>query len=80
MAQQFRAVVTLFIDIKFKRKDGMHKTLSKVIYELNDTVPVEVIGVDEPVGKLTMGIGEDSFLVKIMESEVMWSVALLSKI
>ena len=70
MTQQFRESVTLLADIRFKRKDGTHKTLSKVLSELNGIVPMEVIGAVEPVGRLTMGV----------ESEVMWSVAPLSKI
>ena len=53
--------MTLLADIKFKRKEGTHKTLSNVILELNGTVPVQVIGVEDLVGKLTMGIDEDSF-------------------
>ena len=61
MAQQFRVVVTLLTYIKFKRKEGTHKTLSNVILELNGIVPVEVIGAEDPLGKLTMGIGEYSF-------------------
>jgi len=60
--------VSLLTDMRFRRKDGTHKTLSNVIFELNGMVPVEVIGAQEPVGKLTIGICEDSALVKIMES------------
>jgi len=54
--------------MRFRRKDGTHKTLSNVIFELNGMVPVEVIGAQEPVDKLTIGIYEDSALVKIVES------------
>lgn len=78
--QQFKELVTLLTDMRFKRKEGTHKTLSKVMSELKGTVPVEVIGTVDPVGKLTMGIGQDFVLVKSVESEVMWSVAPLSKI
>jgi hypothetical protein len=54
--------------MRFRRKDGTHKTLSNVIFELNGMVPVEVIGAQKLVGKLTIGICEDSALVKIVES------------
>lgn len=43
-------MVTLLINIKFKRKNGTHKTFSKVIFELNGMVPIEVIGTKDPVG------------------------------
>ena len=52
--------MTLLTNIKFKR-EGTHKMLSNVISELNSIVLVEVIGAEDPMGKLTMGIGEDSF-------------------
>ena len=47
---------------------------------LNGMVPVEVIGAEEPVGRLTKDIGGDSLWVKNVDSEVIWSVAPLSKI
>lgn len=80
MAQQLRELITLLTDMRFKWKEGTHKTLSKVISELNDMVPMEIIGAEEPVGELPIGIGKDSVLVKSVESKVMWSVAPLSKI
>ena len=42
-----------------------------MIFELNGMVLVEVIGAQEPVSKLTMGICDDSVLVKSVESQVM---------
>lgn len=70
MAQQFRVAVSLAIEIRFKRKLGTHKTLSKVISGFNVTVPVEVIEAVDPVGKLTIGTGDDCVLVKSEGSEV----------
>ena len=70
MAQQFRAEVSLLTEIRFKRKLGTHKTSSKVMLELKDTVPVEVIDAVDPVGKLTIGMDDDCVLVRSVESEV----------
>ena len=80
MAQQFKDSVTLLTDIKFNWKEGTHKTLFKVISWLKFTVPVEVTEAEDPVGKLIWGIDEGSTFVKCFESEMMWSVAPLSKI
>lgn len=52
MARQFRVVVSLLTDIKFKRKERLRKTLSKVISELNGIAPIDMIGVEDSVGKL----------------------------
>lgn len=79
MAQQFRVVVILVADIKIKRKKGTHNTLSKVISRVNGIVPIDLIGTEDPVGKLTMGIDDCFAWVKSAGSDV-WSMALLSKI
>ena len=60
MAQQFRAVVTLPTDNKFKRKEGTNEILFMVISVLNGIVPVEVIEAQDPIGKLTIGVANDS--------------------
>lgn len=80
MAQQFKELMSLLTDMIFRWKDGTHKTLSNVIFELNGMVPVEVNETQEPGGKLTMGIFYDWIVLKAIESEVMWLVAPLYKI
>lgn len=50
--------MSLLADIKFKRKEGTWRTWSKLMSLLKEIVPVESIGTDDPVGKLTEGIGE----------------------
>ena len=73
-------MVILSTDIKFKRNEDTHKTLLRVILELNGMLLEEVIRVEELVGKLTIGVENDPNWVKSVESKVIWSVASLSKI
>lgn len=47
---------------------------------LNVIVPVAVIGAKDPVGKLTMDVYDVSIWVNIVESTVIWFVALLFRI
>jgi hypothetical protein len=68
MAQQFRELVSLLTDMRFRWKDGTHKTLSNMILELNGMVTVKMVGAQELVGKLTVGIYNDSVWVKSVES------------
>jgi len=67
MAQQFRELVSLLTDMRFRWKDGTHKTLSNMILELNGMVTVKMVGAQELVGKLTVGIYNDSVWVKSVE-------------
>ena len=48
--------------------------------KLNGMLPDEVITTEEPIGKLMIGVDDDSNQVKSVESKVIWYVALLSKI
>ena len=50
------------------------------MFGLNGTVPVAVIDAEDPVGKLTAGINEGFVWLKSVGSEIIWSVAPLSKI
>jgi hypothetical protein len=68
MAQQFRELVSLLTDMRFRWKDGTHKTLSNMILELNGMVTVKMVGAQELVGKLTVEIYNDSVWVKSVES------------
>jgi hypothetical protein len=70
MTQQFCDLVSLLTDIKFNRNEGTHKTFFKVILELNDTSPIDVIGAEEPVGKLTEGMDGNFVLERNVESAV----------
>lgn len=71
----------MLTDIRFNWNEGTHKTLFKVI-----DVRVEwynaggFIVAEDPVGRLTWDIGDGSVFVKSVESEIMWTVAPLSRI
>jgi hypothetical protein len=56
----------LLADIKFNRNEGTHKTSCRVILELNDMSPTDVIGAEELVGKLTKGMDEDFVLERMV--------------
>jgi hypothetical protein len=58
--------VSLLADIKFNRNEGTHKTSCRVILELNVMSPTDVIGAEEPVGKLTKGMDEDFVLERMV--------------
>ena len=71
--------MSLLTDIKFNQKEGTHTTLSKVMFELNGMASIDVTGVEDPVARLTIDIG-DYVWVKSVESNVIWLVAPLSTI
>ena len=75
MAQQLKELVSLLTDMRSRLKDGTHKTLSNIIFELNGMVWYGMVwcqwkwlGAKKLVGKLTMGIHDDLVSMKIMES------------
>ena len=55
VTEQFRALVTRLIDIKFTLKDGTPSTFFREITEFKGNVPVEVIGACSPLGIVTGG-------------------------
>jgi hypothetical protein len=55
VTEQFRALVTRLIDIKFTLKDGTPSTFFREITEFKGKVPVEVIGAYSPLGIVTGG-------------------------
>lgn len=57
----------MLTDNKFKWKDGTHKTSLSLISELKGIFPIEVIEVDDLVGKLTTCIDDDFVWVKCVE-------------
>jgi len=63
--------------MRFKLKEGTQRTSLRVIFSFNLIMPVDEM---VPVGKLTFGINDDEVCVKNCESDVMRSVAPLSKI
>lgn len=63
MTQQLRALLILLI--KFKLKEGTHKTLFQVISELNGIAPIDVNGAEDHVGTY-----EDSDWVNNLKSGV----------
>jgi len=62
--QQCRSFVILRTEIKFKLKDGTHRTFLSVSLGLKIMVPVCVTCVVAPFGKLTLVILEDLGSIK----------------